>query len=110
MGTRETPARPRYCQQLPWQREFTGPAGSRAWRRTGYLSSAPSCPGNSFFKRVYSSGHGEAGSEPLGLLEGGRRRRGGVGRPGALPPSEAGDRKNLLILCAEPNMVLGLNR
>ncbi|XP_053063658.1 uncharacterized protein LOC113595847 isoform X3 [Acinonyx jubatus] len=64
---------------------------------------------NSFFKGVCSGG-GEACSESLGLLEGGRRRGRWGGRLEPCHPSEAGDRKNLSILCAEPNMVLGLDR
>lgn len=57
-----------------------------------------------FFKRIHSSRGGEACSEPLGLMEG------GGGGLESCHPSEAGDRKTLSILCAEPNMVLGLDR
>ena len=109
MGRGKIPESPHHCQQLPWQGGFTGLAGSGAWRPTEDLSSAPSCSRNSFFKGVCSGG-GEVCSESLGLLEGGRRRGRWGGRLEPCHPSEAGDRKNLSILCAEPNMVLGLDR
>lgn len=45
--------------------------------------------------------------DPFGGSEAGGKRRGVSGRPGELPPSEAGDGKALSISRAEPNMVLG---
>lgn len=110
MGKEMTPERLRCCQQLPMQMiHGAGPfcITEANWASViGFLLSL----GNGFFKRV-------CGRQWRGLLGAagvvGRWReagRAGGRRPGELPPSEAGDRKNPSILSAAPNMALGLER